>query len=66
MKKAACEGDSGAPLNVMEYGSSTLIGLLSFVHKDGSCGRQPVPAAFTRIASYFDWINRITGYQIRP
>lgn len=65
-RQGACNGDGGAPLVINENGAWTLIGSLSFLHSRGSCGRQPSPAAFTRITSHFDWIARTTGYQFRP
>lgn len=65
-RQGACMADSGAPLITNEFGKSTLIGLLSFVHNEGNCGRLAVPAAFTRITSYFDWIERVSGYHFRP
>lgn len=66
MKQSACLGDAGAPLVTNEYGTSTLIGLLSFMHESGNCGQQPVPAVFTRITTHFDWIAQTTNYQFRP
>lgn len=65
-RQGACNGDGGAPLVINEHGTWTLIGTLSFLHSKGSCGRQPAPAAFTRITSHFDWIAKTTGYQFRP
>lgn len=64
--QGACDGDGGAPLVINEFGTFTLIGTLSFLHRTANCGRQPAPAAFTRITSHFDWIARTTGYQFRP
>lgn len=66
LRQGACQGDAGAPLIVNEFGSNTLIGLLSFVHQDGNCGQLAVPAVFTRVTSHSDWIATVTGYQIRP
>lgn len=65
MRQGACFGDDGAPLVINEYGTNTLIGLLSFMHTTDNCGRQPVPAVFTRITSHFDWIEKVTKYQFR-
>ena len=58
--------DAGGPLVVNEFGTHTLVGLLSFVHEKGSCGRQAIPAAFTRITKHFQWIENVSGYQFRP
>lgn len=66
LRQAACLGDAGAPLVINEFGTNTLIGLLSFVHEDRNCGQSVVPAVFTRITSHIDWIVQLTGYQIRP
>lgn len=60
-----CTGDAGAPLVINEYGTYTLVGLLSFNHNDGGCGRLPIPAVSTRLTSYFPWIENITGYKFR-
>lgn len=65
-RQGACAGDGGAPLVINEYGTNTLIGLLTVLHKNGDCGRQAVPAAFTRITGHFDWIAANTNYQFRP
>lgn len=66
MRQGACINDAGGPLVVNEFGTNTLVGLLSFLHRTGNCGREVVPAVFTRITKYFDWITNVTGYQIRP
>lgn len=65
-RQGTCVGDAGGPLVISEFGTNTLVGLLSFVRKSGNCGQQPVPAAFTRITKYFDWISLVSGYQFRP
>lgn len=53
----ACQGDSGGPifLNEAKTGLSTVIGIVSF---GVSCGTD-LPAVYTRIASYIDWIEGI-------
>lgn len=66
MRQGACPVDRAAPLVVNEFGSYTLIGIMSFMHRTGNCGQQPVPAVFTRITSHFDWIAQVTHYQFRP
>ena len=65
MAPGHCIGDTGAPLVVNQNGVNTLIGFLSSVKSDGNCDPQPIPAVFTRVTSYFDWIARVTGYQFR-
>lgn len=64
--QGACHGDSGAPLVIAESNEWTLVGLFSFLHLTGSCGREHVPVAFSRITHHFDWIAQVTGYQFRP
>ncbi|XP_031627886.1 serine protease persephone-like isoform X2 [Contarinia nasturtii] len=53
----ACQGDSGGPifLNDAKTGLSTIVGIVSF---GVSCGTN-LPAIYTRIASYTDWIEKI-------
>lgn len=65
-RQGACAGDGAAPLVINEFGEYTLVGFLSFLHSQNSCGRNPTPAGFTRITSHFDWIARQTGYNFRP
>lgn len=62
------QGDVGAPLVIKETDSEvyTLIGLVSFILKNGNIGRFTPPVVCTRITSHFDFIVRVTGYQIRP
>lgn len=66
LQQGACQVDAGAPLIVNKFETNTLIGLLSFVHQNGNFGQLAVPAAFTRITSYLNWIAQVTRYQIRP
>lgn len=68
IREGVCNGDGGGPLVRNEFGTWTMVGVLSFLHGRGSCGRQPVPAVFTRISSriYTDWINTVARYQFRP
>lgn len=52
----ACQGDSGGPLFIAEVnGVSTIVGIISF---GISCGTQ-IPAVYTRVASYTNWIENI-------
>lgn len=59
--KSTCNGDSGGPLVLRRRNSRkrVLIGLTSFGSIFG-CDRG-YPAAFTKVASYLDWINDHTG-----
>jgi len=66
LRQSPCNGDGGSALAVNEFGQWTLVGLSSFLHSRGSCGRQPTPAAFTRITSHLQWISRTAGYNLRP
>lgn len=68
IREAPCNGDGGGPLAINEYGTWTLLGALSFLHGEGSCGRRHVPAVYTRLTPriYTDWIRRTANYQFRP
>lgn len=68
IRQGPCNGDGGSPLVINEYGDWTLIGVLSFLHGTGSCGRLHVPSVYTRLPSrtFTDWIRRTANYQFRP
>jgi len=52
-KNDACVGDSGGPLQIVDYdGISTVVGVTSF---GVSCG-STLPSISTRVAFYIDWI----------
>merc|ERR1712014_23867 len=60
----ACQGDSGGPLTCMKNGENgkkeqqfALVGLTSW---GIGCG-QNLPAVYTRVASYIDWIKNVTS-----
>lgn len=65
-RQGACLGDGGTSLFINDFGEWTLIGTLSFLHSQHSCGRAPTPAGFARITSYFDWIGKTANYSFRP
>ncbi|XP_075974114.1 brachyurin-like [Anticarsia gemmatalis] len=50
-----CQGDSGGPLTITVHGREVLIGVSSFVARDG-CELQ-FPSAFARVTSFMDWIR---------
>lgn len=50
-----CQGDSGGPLTINHQGQQVLIGVSSFVARDG-CELQ-FPSAFARVSSYINWIR---------
>ncbi|EDV51078.1 serine protease 1 [Drosophila erecta] len=52
---STCQGDSGGPLAL----DGTLIGITSFGAEDGC--EIGLPAAFTRVTSYLDWIKANSG-----
>lgn len=68
IREAPCGGDGGGPLAINEFGTWTLIGTLSFLHSEGSCGSRQVPTVYTRLTSrtYTDWIRQTANYQFRP
>ncbi|XP_067634635.1 collagenase-like [Eurosta solidaginis] len=53
-----CDGDSGGPL-VLPY-SNIQIGILSFYSEDKGC-EADIPAGYTRVTSYLDWIETNTN-----
>lgn len=58
--RSVCLGDSGGPL--VRQIDQTLVGVASFVHKDG-CD-QGYPQAFTSVINYYRFISTITGIQL--
>ena len=52
----ACDGDSGGPATVRQYGQELLIGIISW----GDCGAPKKYGVFTRIAPYEGWIRANT------
>lgn len=61
---STCNGDSGGPLVVYEAdGTPILVGATSFGSNFGC--EKGFPAAFTRITSYLDWINKHTNIPLR-
>ncbi|CAB3370547.1 Hypothetical predicted protein [Cloeon dipterum] len=60
-----CFGDSGGPLVIYEPdGIATEIGITSFVADEGC--QTGLPAGFTRISLYLDWISQNAGVPVRP
>lgn len=51
-----CQGDSGGPLTYSFQGQDVLIGVSSFVARDGC--ELGFPSAFARVTSFIDWIHR--------
>ena len=49
----ACDGDSGGPATIRNYGSEYLMGVMSW----GDCGSPKKYGVFTRIAPYVGWIK---------
>ncbi|KAI1286711.1 Plasma kallikrein [Halotydeus destructor] len=56
--KDTCQGDSGGPLFQKQNGRNVLIGVTSFGR---GCARANSPGAYTRVASYLDWIQQQTA-----
>ena len=51
----SCQGDSGGPLVRQEGGAKVLVGIVSNGY---GCAYKDLPAAYTRVSAYIEWINR--------
>nr|XP_019543072.2 melanization protease 1-like isoform X2 [Aedes albopictus]XP_019551985.2 melanization protease 1-like isoform X2 [Aedes albopictus] len=49
----SCTGDSGGPLQIQINGTYYLIGIISHGPR---CGASTIPAVYTRVTSYMEWI----------
>ncbi|KXJ77832.1 hypothetical protein RP20_CCG006323 [Aedes albopictus] len=49
----SCTGDSGGPLQIQINGTYYLIGIISHGPR---CGEYTIPAVYTRVTSYMEWI----------
>uniref|UniRef100_A0A0P5IAZ4 Chymotrypsin proteinase 6E n=1 Tax=Daphnia magna TaxID=35525 RepID=A0A0P5IAZ4_9CRUS len=58
----SCNGDSGGPLSFDNNGVYNQVGIVSFGSSAG-CTRG-LPAGFTRVSSYAEWITLVTGLVI--
>jgi secreted trypsin-like serine protease len=56
----SCQGDSGGPLmyKFPVTGKFALVGIVSY---GIGCGKTGMPAVYTRVSVYDDWIKKITG-----
>ena len=54
------QGDSGGPLVAMNETRPIAIGVASFVSRKG-CAKKHIPAVYTDVASYMDWITEKMG-----
>ncbi|KAL0860353.1 hypothetical protein ABMA27_009753 [Loxostege sticticalis] len=59
-KKDSCSGDSGSPLMYDRNGTFEMLGITS--HGVTKCGTNGVPAIYTKVFSYLNWIHS----NIRP
>ena len=56
--KDTCNGDSGGPIIGKRINNdAVLIGITSFA-SNNSCGEKDLPAFYTRVSTYIDWINQ--------
>ncbi|KAK3547634.1 hypothetical protein QTP86_026309, partial [Hemibagrus guttatus] len=59
-KVDSCQGDSGGPLVCQDVsGVSYVWGVVSWGEK---CGEAGYPGVYTKVAHYFEWIRKITGW----
>ena len=61
-QRDTCQGDSGGPLLINIDGQWQLAGLTSFGLGCGSV--TGVPAVYTKVSEYTDWIERTTGIEV--
>ncbi|NP_001037037.1 35kDa protease precursor [Bombyx mori] len=58
--QSSCQGDSGGPLTIVdEDGQPTMVGVVSFGHRDGC--NSPHPSAYVRPGHYHEWFYEVTG-----
>ncbi|XP_035206197.1 chymotrypsin-C-like isoform X2 [Stegodyphus dumicola] len=58
--KGICFGDSGGPLVALNETQPIAIGVASFVSRRG-CAQRFIPAVYTNVASYMDWVTENMG-----
>lgn len=57
--QAACDGDIGGPLTILQTNINTLVGIVSFTSSRGCTAGDPT--GYTRISNYVSWISTQTG-----
>ncbi|XP_013138183.1 PREDICTED: serine protease snake-like [Papilio polytes] len=57
--KDTCQGDSGAPIQVMTEPSVRVYHIMGLTSFGGRCAQKGSPAVYTRVSSYIDWIEDI-------
>lgn len=62
--QAACDGDTGGPLTILQSNINTLVGIVSFASSRGCTAGDPV--GYTRTSTYASWISTQTGIVLRP
>ncbi|KAK6623952.1 hypothetical protein RUM44_010808 [Polyplax serrata] len=60
-KKGACNGDSGGPLVIKTKNGTVQVGVVSYGSSAGC--EKGYPTAYTRVASYLDWLKKNTDYE---
>ncbi|XP_055618901.1 uncharacterized protein LOC129763961 [Toxorhynchites rutilus septentrionalis] len=56
--KDTCQGDSGGPLQITKQENHCMFHIVGITSFGQSCGSS-VPAVYTRVASYLDWIESV-------
>ena len=59
LSQDTCRGDSGGPLIFSQDGQQWLVGITSYGHE--TCATRGIPAVYTRIDSYLDWLENATS-----
>ncbi|KAJ8704950.1 hypothetical protein PYW08_012270 [Mythimna loreyi] len=57
--KDTCQGDSGAPIQVVSSDNSCIFHIVGITSFGKNCGDADRPAVYTRVSSYLDWIEGI-------
>ncbi|XP_059051620.1 serine protease snake-like [Achroia grisella] len=57
--KDTCQGDSGSPLQIASKDNQCIFHIIGITSFGKQCAKSGLPAVYTRISSYLDWIEGI-------